>query len=161
MGSSPLILFILGAAVLFFFACATIIQIQTSELLALGSQSRVAGVSWSVLGQPWFLITGTGPLANETAWLYGWVVETVTLVFALALSVAIHKLGDIGSHLSRGFVIGGILLLILNSWADYSASPGSNPLVQALIALAVGGMAVIGLPLGLGLIEHGLAELGD
>jgi len=159
LGSSPLILFILGALVLFFFVCATLIQIQTSEYLALSSNSRVAGVAWAVLLQPYLMITGQAPIADETAWLYGWVVEVITLVFALALSVAIYKLSDANPHLSRGFVVGGLVLLILNSWADYSASPGGSPLVQLLIALAVGGMAVVGLPLGLGLIERGVEEL--
>jgi hypothetical protein len=159
LGSSPLILFFLGAAVLFLWVCATIIQVQTSEYLALGNPTRVAGVAWAVLAQPWLMITGQAPITDATAWLYAWVVEVITLVFALALTVAIYKLSDINHHLSRGFVIGGIALLILNSWADYSASPGSNPLVQFLIALAVGGMAVVGLPLGAGLIERGIEEL--
>jgi hypothetical protein len=159
LGSSPLILFILGIAVLFLFACATLIQIQTSEYLALGTNTRVAGVAWNVLLQPWWMITGQAPIAYATAWLYGWVVEVITLVFALALSVAIFKLSDANPHLSRGFVAGGVLLIVLNSWADYSASPGNNPLVQFLIALAVGGMAVVGLPLGIGLIERGFEEL--
>jgi hypothetical protein len=141
------------------WAAATVVQIQTSEYLALGDQNRVAGVAWQVLIQPYLLLTGQAPLNLATAWMYGWVVETITLVFSLALSVAIVKISDANPTLGKGFVAGGILLIALNSWADYSASPGANPLVQFLIALAVGGIVVVGLPMGIGLIEHGIEEM--
>jgi hypothetical protein len=31
--------------------------------------------------------------------------------------------------------------------------------VQFLIALAIGGMVIVGLPMGIGLIEHGIEEV--
>ncbi len=156
LGASPLILFILGGGTLFLWACATIIQIQTSEYLALGNQTRVAGVAWSVLWQPWLMLSGQAPIGYSTAWLYGWTVEIITLVFALTLTVAVAKLSAVNAHLSRWYVVGSIALILLNSWADYSASPGTNPLVQFLIALAIGGLAVTGLPVGIGLLEQGI-----
>ena len=159
LGSSPLINFILGGLSLLMWACASVVQIQTSEYLALGNQNRVATVAWAILLQPYLLITGQAPITLATAWMYGWVVEVVTLVFSLALSIAVVKISTAHPHLGKGFVVGGLLLIALNSWADYSASPGSNPLVQFLIALAIGGIVVVGLPLGIGLIEHGIEEL--
>lgn len=159
LGSSPLILFGLGALVALLWCAGTVVQIQTSELLALGNQTRVAGVAWSVLMQPLLLVSGQAPSTMATSWLYGWIVETVTLVFALALATAIHKIGSVNPFLARAFVGVGAMLILLNSWADYSASPGANPLVQALIAVAVGGMVVVGLPLAIGLIERGFEEL--
>ena len=161
LGSSPLINFILGGLSLLMWACASVVQIQTSEYLALGDQTRVATVAWGIALQPILLITGQAPIQYATAWMYGWIVETVTLVFSLALAVAVVKISTVNPRLGKGFVIGGLVLIILNSWADYSASPGSNPLVQFLIALAIGGIVVVGLPLGIGLIEHGIAELGE
>lgn len=161
LGSSPLINFILGGLVLLLWACASVVQIQTSEYLALGNSNRVAGVAWQILTQPYLLITGQAPVTLATAWMYGWVVEVITLVFSLALVVAIRKISTVNPHLGKGFVGGGLLLIALNSWADYSASPGANPLVQFLIALAVGGIVVVGLPLGMGLVEHGISELGE
>jgi hypothetical protein len=161
LGSSPLILFLLGGLVLVLWAAGTVVQIQTSEYLALGNNARVTGVAWSVLAQPYFLVTGQiGQLgmAYQTACMYGWVVEAITLVFALSLTVAVHKISASNPHLAKGFVFGGLILLVLNSWADYSSSPGTSPLVQALVALAVGGIVVVGLPLGIGLIEHALEE---
>jgi hypothetical protein len=86
-------------------------------------------------------------------------VESITLVFAMALSVAIVKISTVNPTLAKIFVLIGIVLIALNSWADYSSSPGNNALVQFLIALAVGTMTVCGLPLGIGLIEHGFSEL--
>lgn len=159
IGSSPLILWFLGGLSLLLWAAASVVQIQTSEYLALGTRDRVAGVAWSVLSQPWLLLTGQAPISMVTSWTYAWVVELITLVFALALSVAVVKISAANPHLGKWFLVIGGLLILLNGWADYSSSPGSSPLVQLLIAVAVGGIVVVGLPLGVGLIEHGIQEL--
>lgn len=159
LNSSPLIMFILGALVLILWLAGTVVQIQTSEYLALGNKGQVAGVAWGILTQPWLMITGQAPIGVVTAWLYGWVVETITLVFALALSAAVMKINSVNAHIGRWFVVLGLLLIALNAWADYSSSPGDNPLVQVLIALAIGMIVTIGLPLGLGLLEHGVEEI--
>lgn len=158
LGSSPLILFFLGLLALLLWTCATIVQIQTSELLALGSAARVAGVDFNVLPQPWLLITGRAPISVVTAWCYAWIVELITLVFATALSAAVVKISSVNPHLAKFFIVGGTVLILLNGWADYSSSPGSNPVVQFLIALAIGGIVVVGLPLGIGLLEHGFEQ---
>jgi hypothetical protein len=105
------------------------------------------------------LVSGQAPIALATSWIYAWFIETLTLVFALALGVAIVKLGTLNPHIVRWFVVFGLVLIALNSYADYSSSPGANALVQFLIALAVGMDVTLGLPLGLGLIEHGVEEL--
>jgi hypothetical protein len=159
LGSSPLIMFFLGGLVLVLWLSGTVVQIQTSELLALGTSLRVANVNWNVLTQPWLMITGQAPMDRVTSWLYGWVVEVVTLVFALALTVAVVKISSLNARFGRLFVVAGFLLIGLNGWADYSASPGSTPLVQFLIALAIGLIVTVGLPLGIGLIEQGIEEL--
>jgi hypothetical protein len=159
LGSSPLILWVLGVGTLLLWACATTVQIQTSEYLAMGNSTRVAGVAWAILEQPWLMITGQAPINLVTAWVYGWVVELTTLVFALALSIAVAKINTANPRLGKWYAVFAFVLIALNSWADYSSSPGSNVIVQILIAIAVGGMAVVGLPLGVGLIEHGFAEL--
>lgn len=159
MGSSPLTLWFLGGLSLLLWLGATVVQIQTSEYLALGSNVRVANVAWGVLLQPYLLVTGQAPLTVATSWIYAWVVELITLVFALALSVAVAKIGTVNPRMSKLFVILGLVLICLNGWADYSSSPGNNPIVQFLIALAIGGIVVVGLPLGAGLIEHGFEEL--
>lgn len=158
LGSSPLIMWFLGALALVLWLCATVVQIQTSEYMAMGDHSRVAGVAWNILMQPWLMVTGQAPVQFVTAWAYAWVVELITLVFALALSVAVVKISTVNPHLGKWFVIGAIVLVVLNGYADYSASPGASPLVQFLIALALGGIVVVGLPLGVGLIEHGMEE---
>ena len=127
LGSSPLIMFFLGALVLLLWLAGTVVQIQTSEYLAIGAHDRVAGVAWNVLVQPWLMITGQAPIQYVTSWLYGWTVEVITLVFALALSVAVVKINSVNSHFGRWFVVFGFLLIGLNSWADYSSSPGRIP----------------------------------
>ena len=159
LNSSPLIMFVLGGLVLLLWLAGTVVQIQTSEYLAIGNPVRVAGVAWSILTQPWLLVTGQAPINLATSWIYAWFVETLTLVFALALGVAIIKIKSLNPHIVKWFVAAGLALIALNSYADYSSSPGTNPLVQFLIALAVGMDVTAGLPLGLGLIEHGVEEL--
>jgi len=159
LGSSPIILFFLGGLTLVLWASASVVQIQTSEYLALGSANRVAGVAWQILIQPYLMITGQAPIALVTSWVYAWVVELVTLVFAFALSVAVAKIAVVNPFIAKVFVVAGALLIILNGWADYSSSPGQNQLVQILIAVAIGGIVVVGLPLGIGLIEKGFEEI--
>ncbi len=66
IGSSPLILFFLGVLALGLWLAATVVQVQTSEYLALGNPTRVAGVAWGVLTQPWLLITGDVCLDRRT-----------------------------------------------------------------------------------------------
>lgn len=159
LGSSPLILWFLAALILLLWMCGTIVQIQTSEYLAMGNQQRVAGVAWGIMSQPWLMVSGQAPIQYVTAWMYGWTVEAVTLVFALALSVAVVKLTVVNPKLAKAFVVLGLVLIALNGWADYSSSPGATVLVQALIALALSLIVVCGLPLGVGLLEHGFEEL--
>jgi len=158
LGSSPLIMWLLGALALMLWLSGTVVQIQTSEYLAIGRVDRVAGIDWGILVQPWLLITGSAPIQFATAWEYAWVVELVTLVFGLALTIAVAKISTVNPHLAKWYVIGSISLVALNGYADYSASPGASSLVQFLIALAIGGIVVVGLPLGVGLIEHGFEE---
>jgi len=159
LGSSPLILWFLGLLCLLLWAAGSVVQIQTSEYLALGHSTRVAGVAWAILIQPWLMLTGQAPIEFVTSWLYAWVVEVVTLVFSLALSIAVAKLAVVNPFMAKMFIVAGLILIALNAYADYSSSPGTSPLVQALIALAIGGIVVVGLPLGIGLIERGFEEL--
>lgn len=159
LNSSPLINFILGAGSLLLWAAATVVQVQTSEYLAMGASTRVAGVAWGILQQPWLLLTGQAPFQYATAWIYAWVVELTTLVFGLVLAVAIAKISSVNPTIAKWFVLCGAALILLNGWADYSSTPGNNLLVQVLIAIAIGGIVVVGLPLGIGLIEHGISEL--
>lgn len=159
LAAMPFLFFLVGALFIVLFICGTVVQIQTSEYLASGNPGKVAGVAWSIFAQPWLMVTGQAPVQFVTAWLYAWVVEATTLVFAFALSVAVNKINSLNPGFGRWFVGIGALLIGLNGWADYSASPGVNPLVQFLLALAIGMVVVIGLPLGVGLIEHGIKEL--
>ena len=159
LGSSPLILWLLGLLSLILWAASSIVQIQTSEFLVLGTGARVAGVSWSIITQPWLMLTGQAPIAYVTAWLYAWIVELITLVFAMALAAAISKISSMNAFMGRWFVLFGAVLILLNGWADYTSSPGTNPLVQFLIALAIGVCVTVCLPMGVGLIEKGFEEL--
>jgi hypothetical protein len=158
LGSSPLINWFLGALVLLLWLCGTVVQIQTSEYLAQGASQQVAGVAWGILWQPVEMVMGQAPITYVTSWEYGWTVEVLTLIVALALSVAFSKVASVNPLLAKIFIVAAIILLLLNSWADFASSPGSNGLIRFLVALAIAIMVTVGLPLGLGLIEHGFEE---
>jgi hypothetical protein len=158
LANSPLIMWGLGALILLLWFCATVTQIQTSEYLAKGSNQQVTGVAINVFIQPWLLITGQVPLGDNTAFMYAWIVEALTLVVALALIAAFTKIASVNPMLAKIFIGAAVILVILNSWADFSSSPGNNDLVRFLIAAAIGLMVTCGLPLGVGLIEHGFEQ---
>src|SRR5436190_24025673 len=65
--SSPLIMFLLGALVLLLFAAATVVQIQTSEMLAQGGSGQVSTIAWSVWTQPYLIVTGQVPPGESTS----------------------------------------------------------------------------------------------
>ena len=155
--SSPLIMFLLGALVLLLWAAGTVVQIQTSELLAQGGSGQASGIAWSIWTQPYLIVTGQVPPGQSAPWMYGWIVEVTTLVVALAFTVALNKLREFSGCLLWFFAIASLLLLILNSYADYNGTPGSG-LVRFLVALALGMVVTVGLPLGAGLILHGIEE---
>jgi hypothetical protein len=50
-------------------------------------------------------------------------------------------------------LICSLLLLVLNSIADYQSSPGGNDLIRFLIALLIAVVVNCGLPVGIGLLE--------
>jgi hypothetical protein len=158
LANSPLIMWGLGALVLLLWFCATVTQIQTSEYLAEGNSQRVASVAINVFMQPYLIITGQVPLGDNTAFMYAWIVEVLTLVVALALAAAFGKIATVNPTLAKIFIGAAVLLVILNSWADFSSSPGNNDLIRFLIALAIGLMVTCGLPLGIGLLEHGFEQ---
>lgn len=158
LANSPLIMWFLGALVLLLWFAATVTQIQTSEFLAEGSGQRVASVAINVFMQPYLIITGQVPLGENTAYMYAWIVEVLTLVVALALAAAFGKIATVNPMLAKIFIGAAVLLVILNSWADFSSSPGNNDLIRFLIALAIGLMVTCGLPLGIGLLEHGFEQ---
>ncbi len=152
LNSSPLILGLLGVGTLGLWACGTMVQIQTSEALALGGGSLVAGVNWALWQQPIALFTGQAPVGTQTAWMYGWGVEIITLIVSLGLGHAISKVSTLNGCLARGFLVASLLLLALNSIADFQSSPG-NGLIRFLIALLIATVVTCGLPVGIGLLE--------
>jgi hypothetical protein len=158
LNNSPLILWALGAGTLILWACGSISQIRTSELLALGGSIVASGISWGVLSQPWLLLSGQAPIQYVTAWEYGWGVEIITLIVALALTVVWVKLGSLNSFLAKIFVLSSLLLVALNSIADYNATVNGNDLVRFTVALLVAIIVGCGLPVGIGLIEAGCEQ---
>ena len=159
LASSPLICFIIAGVSAFLWICAVLIDIRTTENLALGISGKVTGVMWSVLLQPADLVTGSVPAEAQLAYIYAWGVELLQLVFGLALVIAVNKLSSVNGTIARWFVIVGTLLILLNGYANFMSAPTANPLIQVLMAVLVGGLAIVGLPLAIGFAEHGFSEL--
>lgn len=157
--NSPILCIGIGLAVIFFGLVMTIIDIATTEALVLGTTDKITGVQWGIVTQPYYLVMGTDDLKHIVAYGYAWTIETIQLVFGLVLGHALTKISSVNPRLAKLFAIIGALLIILNGVATYNAAPSANPLMQVLVAVAVGGFAVISLPLGIGLIEVGVGEI--
>jgi hypothetical protein len=114
---------------------------------------------WNVLLQPYQLLTGVIPAEEQLAYIYAWGVELLQLIFGLALVIAVNKLRSVNPTIARWFVIIGTLLILLNGYANFMSAPIANPLIQVLVAILVGGLAVVGLPLAIGFAEQGFNEL--
>jgi hypothetical protein len=138
-----------------------LIQVETSEYLIAGSATQIANVPFAVFLQWGHFFDGTYSSAIRLAWGYGWTVEITTLIFAVALSKAMMALSNVNKHLGKGFFYIGGLLLILNSVADFNSAPSTSWLIHALVAAVVGGIVVVGMPLGLGLIETAIEDYKD
>src|SRR5215472_3172283 len=158
-GVDPIVLVGLGLLMLLVWTVSTITQIRTSEALMLGGQKVPVNVSWGVLLQPWQLLTGTAPIGMTMPWCYGWIIESLTLIWSYALEHA--KLELLKTNKLLGSIYGTVtvLLLGLNGWADYNSSPGNDPLVQGLIAGSVGLFVTTGLPVALVLLKVGFAKM--
>jgi hypothetical protein len=158
-GVDPMLLVGLGALVLLVWTVSTITQIRTSEALMLGGQKVPVDVEWGVLLQPWQLLTGTAPIGMTMPWCYGWIIESLTLIWSLALEHAKVELLKTNKLLGSIYGTVTVLLLGLNGWADYHSSPGNDPLAQGLIAGAVGLMVTTGLPIAMVLLKTGFAKM--
>jgi hypothetical protein len=165
--ASPLILFFIAALVLFLWFIAMVVEIRTSELLVLGTcvPSREVTcpveVPWGVFLQPLELMAGTQPMIEKLAWVYGWGLEAVELVFAFAFSHALNALMRTNERISKFYAVASFVLIGLNGWANLNALPGISPLMQFLVALLVAVIVVSFPVIGLALLEKGMEGLGD
>ena len=158
IGTSPLVLGLIGLLVLAIWIGATVIQLQTSEVLVFSGHFRFTN-SWQVIAQPWLLVSGQITDVNQgVGVIYAYVIECLTLVFAYVLEHALAHIRRTNKRMSRWFVAWGIILIALNSWADYTSSPGTSPLVRGLVAAAVGGAVVTFLPIAIGLLGAAIGE---
>jgi hypothetical protein len=122
--------------------------------------SQVKSIDTFVFWQPIGLVLGQYDTAHGTAYAYGWIVEVITLIFGLALGYAVHVLRQTNRMLGKWYTIACLVLISLNGYADFYASPGDG-VVKFLVAFAIGGIVVTGLPVGLALVEKGVEELGE
>lgn len=158
--ASPIILFGLAGLVLFLWSIAMVVEVRTSELLVLGEGVPLE-VPWGVFVQPWELIVGTEPMRMKLAWVYGWGLEAVELIFAFAFTHTLQALEKTNEKLSKFYWIASLVLIALNGWSNLNALPGIAPIMQFLVALLVAVIVVAFPVVGLALIEKGIEELGD
>ncbi len=160
VANSPILCIGIGLIALFFGILCTTVDIATTEYLATGSLDKITGIQWGIWTQPWMLVTGQIPnLTQAVGFVYAWTVETVQLIFGLVLGHALTKVHSVSSRLARGFAVIGTILILLNGVATYNAAPVANPLMQFLIAIAMGGFSIVSFPIGIGLIETGMEEI--
>jgi hypothetical protein len=158
-GIDPWILIGIAGLVLVMWAIGTITQIRTSEALMLHGQRVPVDVQWGVLLQVPQLLTNTAPIDASMGWIYGWGIETLTLIWGLVLEHAKASLFATNKFLATIFGSTTVLLIGVNGWADYASSPGNDMLQQGLIAGVVAIIVTTFLPIGIGLLRAGVANL--
>lgn len=158
IGTSPLVLALVGLLVAIVWIGATLVQLQTSEVLVFGG-TFIFTNTWQIVKQPWLLISGQITNTEQSVGvIYAYGVECLTLIFAYVLEHALKHIKQTNAKLSRWFVLWGLVLIALNSWADYNSSPGGGILVHALVAALVGGVVVTFLPVAIGLLGAAIGE---
>lgn len=153
-GQNPLVLAILGAAIILLWVGLSLFQIQTTEAWTLQAPPPdISGVSWGVVYQAGQLVSGGLSGAVGKAVAVGWSVEVITLVFGVALEVAAHGVGRSSELLKTLFLFGGFGLLAFNGWTDYAyGSLPSGVCGQLFFAGLMSFVVVFGLPAGLELL---------
>lgn len=158
--ASPIILIALGIASLGIGAAGLTVEIGTSEALLLGTKNFVLA-NWGVFTQPYEIFAGGLPFKTLLAYVYGWTVEVVDLVFAFALGHASNALKLTNPKVAKFYGIASFILISLNAWSNINCLPGVDPILQFLVALAVAISVIVFPVVGLALIERGIYEIGD
>jgi hypothetical protein len=110
----PLGLFIVGVIALLFWAWGNLVQIQTSEAFLLGGGNISLVPNLHVLNQPFDFFHGTLSPDLMKAATWAWGLEGLLLV----VSIGVEYSHIVQKH-ARWFNTGAIILLVLNSIADY------------------------------------------
>jgi hypothetical protein len=133
----PIVYFIIGAIVLFFWAWANLMQIQTSEAWMLQQQVGLSLTPhFELLGQLTAFWAGKLTPAQQIADSWGWGVQIFLLVCSIGIErpqMFFHKKYnaniDISASVSRSanrrasiFWALSIFLIVLNSIADFNYS---------------------------------------
>lgn len=101
-------------------AYGSLIQIQTSEAFLLNGAVQTFLPAWEIIMQPVHFASGILTIDQAKAFTWGFGIELLFLTFALGFDIA-HQ--GIAAHSKRSggvFLIGGGLLIVLNSIADFS-----------------------------------------
>jgi hypothetical protein len=156
--ASPIILVVLGVAALAIGAAGLTVEISTSEALILGTSKNLVIANWGVFTQPYQIFAGGLDLKTVLAYVYGWTVEVVDLVFAFALGHAYNALKLTNKTVAKFYGVASFVLIGLNAWSNINSLLGVDPVLQFLVALAIAIAVVVFPVVGLALIERGISE---
>lgn len=112
-GNIPILRLMLGILLVSFFLLALMLQIQTSEAFLLNGPAVSLAPNWGILRQPIDMLAGSLTANQAKAVLWGWCIELVYLVCVIG-EVSVH------GKLQAWFKTGAIVLVIFDSWADFS-----------------------------------------
>jgi len=118
---SPILLLAVGLFCAGMWIGIVLLQLQTSMALMLsGKEVTVQTANWGVFVLFWELVTGQlyGALLVAVTWAY--MVELVTLIFAVALKFAMEAASQSHQKLPKWWVIASIVLLLYNAYSDFS-----------------------------------------
>lgn len=119
-GSSPILKFLVGVALILLWIVASLLQIQTSESFILNGPVVHYAADWAILYQPYYLVTGqlTPTLAKAVMW--GWGVELIFLVCVIGYEEAHATISEGNKRLANIFRIGSFAIIAFDAWTDFN-----------------------------------------
>ncbi len=157
--NSPLLVLIVGCALLLFWILASMLQIQTSEAFILKGPAVTLAPNWGILRQPLDLLQGhlTTDMAKAAMW--GWGIELIYLVCIVGYEVAHESVRATNHRLAGWFRTGVVTLIAFDAYTDIQYGQlASGFWGQVAFALVTAFMVAFFGIIGLRLIEHELTE---
>lgn len=156
---SPLLKFLLGAALIVLWLIASLLQIQTSESFILNGPVVSYAADWAILRQPYALVMGGLSPMMAKAVMWGWGVELVFLVCVIGYEEAHATISAGNKRLAMLFRLGSIVIIVFDAWTDFNyGSLPSGLGGQIAFALITAFVVMFAGVAGVHLITRGVQE---
>jgi hypothetical protein len=150
-----------GGLLILFFVMGSILHISTSE--AFFNHGSTVGIiaNWSILQQPYDLITGKLAPNMQESVMWGWGIELVFLICVVGYETAHAHVRAASLRMSKLFRVGSVVLIFFDGWTDFQyGNIASGFWGQLAFALITAFIVFFFGTIGWHLIARGLTEWG-